>query len=212
MESSRIFTVITVGTKASATFSKSAHSSICYDPLISDVSHQTLDRIKRFPLVNQIASQFLTLQSAIAHTDMPLSTGPTRFMPYSQLFEQGYLAVRDPAYIDYVKPKMVQLELKKGDAVFFNPATFHQPGVNVTDGERVANLLQVSSAFGRSMESQDRLGMTRAVWPIMKSWHEEVRAGKSEKCQDQLDALIAATCSDYGYPRVIDIAEVSRMV
>jgi ectoine hydroxylase-related dioxygenase (phytanoyl-CoA dioxygenase family) len=151
----------------------------------------------------------LTLQSAIAHTDMPTSTGPTLFMPYSQLFDKGYTAVRDPKYIEYVKTKMVQLELKKGDAVFFNPATFHQPGVNVTEGERVANLLQVSSAFGRSMESCDRLAMTKAVWPVIKRWHKEISSGTGSRQQSQLDALIAATASDYGYPKIIDLVVVS---
>jgi ectoine hydroxylase-related dioxygenase (phytanoyl-CoA dioxygenase family) len=163
----------------------------------------------RFTVVNQIASQFLTLQSAIAHTDMPLPTGPTCFMPYSQLFDKGYTAVRDQAYIDYVKPRMVQLELKKGDAVFFNPATFHQPGVNVTDDERTANLLQVSSAFGRSMESCDRLAMTKAVWPVIKRWNKEIASGGKGRTQAQLDALIAATSSDYGYPKIIDLVVVS---
>lgn len=140
---------------------------------------------------------------------MPLATGPTCFTPYSQLFDKGYTAVRDQAYIDYVKPRMVQLELNKGDAVFFNPATFHQPGINVTDGERTANLLQVSSAFGRSMESCDRLSMTKAVWPVIKRWQTEIDAGTSDKTQRELDALIAATCSDYGYPKIIDLAVVS---
>lgn len=131
-------------------------------------------------------------------------------MPYSQLFEKGYIAVRDDAYIDYVKSRMIQLELDKGDAVFFNPATFHQPGVNVTDEERVANLLQVSSAFGRSMESCDRTGMAKAVWPVMKRWHSELGSGDSTKHQTELDALIAATCSDYGYPKIFDLSVVSR--
>lgn len=168
-----------------------------------------MDRIKRIPLVNQIASQFLTLQSAIAHTDMPLSTGPTCFMPFSQLFDKGYTAVREQRYIDYFKENMVQLELRKGDAVFFNPATFHQPGVNVTDDERTANLLQVSSPFGRSMESCDRLAMTKAVWPIIKKWHKEIQSGSSAKSQHELDALIAATSTDYGYPKIIDLVPVS---
>ncbi|RYZ81319.1 MAG: hypothetical protein EOP04_24220, partial [Proteobacteria bacterium] len=54
-------------------------------------------------------------------------------------------------------------------------------GENVTDNERVANLLQVSSAFGRSMESCDRLGMTGYKY-----------ASKiKEKLQPALDELIA---------------------
>ena len=140
---------------------------------------------------------------------MPLETGPTCFMPFSQLFDKGYPAVKEERYISYVKEKMVQLELRKGDAVFFNPATFHQPGVNVTDGERTANLLQVSSAFGRSMESCDRLAMTKAVWPVMKEWHKEIQSGSKKRTQDKLDALIAATANDYGYPKIIDLVPVS---
>lgn len=177
----------------------------CRYPDDSDVSHQTMDRIRRIPVINQIASQFLTLQSAIAHTDMPKATGPTCFMPYSQTFDKGYIAVRDQRYIDYVKPRMAQVELQKGDAVFFNPATFHQPGVNTTDNERIANLLQVSSPFGRSMESTDRLAMARAIWPVVKKWQQEISAGKSQKTASQLDAVIAAACSDYGYPKIFDM-------
>ena len=44
--------------------------------------------------------------------------------------------------------------LRKGDAVFFNPALIHAAGENRSEGiQRMANLLQVSSAFGRAMES-----------------------------------------------------------
>jgi ectoine hydroxylase-related dioxygenase (phytanoyl-CoA dioxygenase family) len=163
------------------------------------MSHQPLDKIERFPLITQVTNQLLTLQAAIAHTDMPYSTGPTRFMAYSQQYHKGYLAFKRPEYIDYVKPKMAQLELQRGDAVFFNPATFHQPGVNTTEGERSANLFQVNSAFSRPMETLDRCLMTKSVWPVFKRWHQEVTAG-SRRSQ-QLDALIAATCDDYGYPR-----------
>lgn len=162
-------------------------------------------------MVNQVASQFLTLQSAIAHTDMPRETGPTRFTPYSQLYEKGYIGVRDPKFLEFVRPNMVQLELKKGDAVFFNPATFHQPGVNETDNERVANLLQVSSPFGRSMESVDRLAMTKVLWPVLKRWNKEIAAGTSSKTQGELDAVIAAACSDYGYPKIIDLDPVGHL-
>ena len=34
----------------------------------------------------------LTLQGAVAHSEMPLDTGPTLYLPYSQLYEPGYLA------------------------------------------------------------------------------------------------------------------------
>ena len=49
----------------------------------------------------------------------------------------------------------MQLPLAKGDAAFFNPALFHGAGTNRSaDVRRMANLLQVSSAFGRAMETR----------------------------------------------------------
>jgi hypothetical protein len=130
-------------------------------------------------------------------------------MLYSQLFEKGYIAVQDPKYIEYVKPRMVQLELHKGDAVFFNPAIFHQPGENTSDEERVANLIQVSAAFGRCMESCDRLGMTKAVWPVIRRWHKDIESGIKAKHPAELEALISGTCSDYGYPQNMAMHVVS---
>ena len=62
----------------------------------------------------------------------------------------------------------MQLPLAKGDAAFFNPALFHGAGTNVSaDIQRVANLLQVSSAFGRAMETVDRDRVLRAVYPVL---------------------------------------------
>ncbi|KAK3064512.1 hypothetical protein LTS18_006523, partial [Coniosporium uncinatum] len=45
---------------------------------------QTQEACSRFPQATQVASQFLTLQGAVAHEDMPLASGPTRFLPFSQ--------------------------------------------------------------------------------------------------------------------------------
>ncbi|MFL5994499.1 MAG: phytanoyl-CoA dioxygenase family protein, partial [Streptomyces sp.] len=102
-------------------------------------------------------SPVLTLQGAVAHCDMPVESGPTLYLPFSQLFEPGYLAWRRPEFQAYFNEHHIQLPLAKGDAVFFNPALFHAAGTNRTTGvRRMANLLQVSSAFGRAMETVDR--------------------------------------------------------
>ena len=51
-----------------------------------------------------------------------------------------------------------------GRAAFFNPALFHAAGNNRSaDIRRMANLLQVSSAYGRAMESVDRAKMSAAL-------------------------------------------------
>lgn len=111
-------------------------------------------------------SPTLTLQGAVAHTDMPLESGPTMLLPYSQLFEGGYVAFNLPEFIDYFAGHQVQIPLNKGDAVFFNPALYHGAGANTSaDVRRMANLLQVSSPFGRAMEALDRAAMVRAVYP-----------------------------------------------
>ena len=110
----------------------------------------------------------LTLQGAIAHSDMPAATGPTLFLPHSQKYAQGYLAWRSDEFKAYFADNCVQLPLRKGDAVFFNPAVFHAAGSNSTaDVDRMANLLQINSSFGRCMESIDRSRMSKAIYPAL---------------------------------------------
>ncbi len=94
----------------------------------------------------------------------------------------------------------MQMPLKKGDAIFFSPALFHAAGENrSTDVHRMVNLLQVSSAFGRAMETIDRLGMSKRVFPLLKSaW----KAGSMTEAE--LDAVIASTAEGYSFPTNLD--------
>jgi ectoine hydroxylase-related dioxygenase (phytanoyl-CoA dioxygenase family) len=111
--------------------------------------------VAEFPIPAQILSQYLTLQGAVAHSDMPLASGPTRLLPFSHQYELGYMAYRQPEFVDYFNQHYVQLPLQKGDGLFFNPALFHAAGNNTTtDHVRTANLLQISSAFGVPMEDK----------------------------------------------------------
>ena len=48
------------------------------------------------PHVHQL-SPLLTLQGAIAHCDMPLESGPTCYLPFSQHFATGYCVFAEPA-------------------------------------------------------------------------------------------------------------------
>ena len=119
------------------------------------------------PHVHQL-SPVLTLQAAVAHCDMPVESGPTMYLPHSQKYLPGYMAWRRPEFIDYFAEHHVQLPLAKGDAVFLSPALFHAAGTNrSTDVRRMANLLQISSAFGRAMEAMDREAMVNAVYPVL---------------------------------------------
>ncbi|MFF5367259.1 phytanoyl-CoA dioxygenase family protein [Streptomyces sp. NPDC013187] len=141
----------------------------------------------------------LTLQGAVAHCDMPVESGPTMYLPHSQKYEPGYLAWRLPEFRAYFEAHQVQLPLAKGDAVFFNPALFHAAGTNLSaDIRRMANLLQVSSAFGRAMETVDREAVANAVYPVLL-------ARKAEGAdQAWLDQVIAASAEGYPFPTNLD--------
>jgi ectoine hydroxylase-related dioxygenase (phytanoyl-CoA dioxygenase family) len=142
----------------------------------------------------------LTLQGAIAHCDMPLETGPTLYLPFSQSYLPGYMATGRPEFRDYFEAHHVQLPLAKGDAVFFNPALFHAAGTNRSkDVRRIANLLQVSSAFGRAMESVDRLKMSLRLYPALK----RLLADKSITAAEA-DNTVAASAEGYSFPTNLD--------
>jgi ectoine hydroxylase-related dioxygenase (phytanoyl-CoA dioxygenase family) len=141
----------------------------------------------------------LTLQGAVAHCDMPVESGPTLYLPYSQRFEPGYLAWRLPEFRAYFDEHHVQLPLAKGDAAFFNPAVFHAAGTNRTrDVRRTANLLQVSSAFGRAMETVDREAVVDAVYPVLL----ERRARGAD--EEWLERVVAASAEGYPFPTNLD--------
>ncbi len=152
-----------------------------------------------FPAHAHRLSAVLTLQGAVAHNDMPVESGPTLYLPHSQKYESGYLAWRRPDFAEYFAAHHVQLPLAKGDAVFFNPALFHAAGHNRSaDIERMANLLQVSSAFGRAMESVDREAMSNALFPALL---RRARAGAPEAT---LRNAIAASAEGYSFPTNLD--------
>lgn len=161
----------------------------------------TPEQMAKYPAHIHGVSPLLTLQGAVAHCDMPVESGPTLFLPYSQLFFEGYLAFGRDEYQDYFTQHHIQLPLNKGDAVFFNPAVMHGAGANKTsDIYRMANLLQISSAFGRAMESVDRASMARAVFPELANAVEQKKYGATE-----LQNIIAATAEGYAFPTNLDL-------
>jgi len=144
-------------------------------------------------------SPALTLQGAVAHCDMPVDSGPTMLLPFSQRFEGGYIAFNRPEFVGFFAEHHVQVPLAKGDAVFFNPALYHGAGSNVSsDIRRIANLLLVSSPFGRAMEALDRTAMVRAVYPALLAMKE---AGRPQR--ELLNAVVA-TAEGYAFPTNLD--------
>ena len=163
---------------------------------------QTNEAAARWPKAMHVTSQLLTLQGGIAHSSMPLESGPTRFLPFSQMFEEGFLTYRLPEFQEFFEKHHVSLPLEMGDAVFFNPAIFHAAGENrTTDLHRSANLLQVSSAFGKTMESIDSLALVRACYADLQEKHQ--REGRSV----ELSAVVAAVAEGYPFPTNLDMSQ-----
>lgn len=161
---------------------------------------QTTEQCSSFPKATQTASQFLTLQGAVAHSDMPLESGPTRLLPFSQLFEEGYMAYRLREFQEVFESNWVSVALEMGDAVFFNPALFHAAGENTSAAiERSANLLQISSAFGKTMESIDTLAIVEKCWPSVRELYHE-----REGLTAEVDAILKATAQGYPFPTNLD--------
>ncbi|HBF26959.1 MAG TPA: phytanoyl-CoA dioxygenase [Actinobacteria bacterium] len=160
---------------------------------------QTMESAQAFPRHIHQMSAMLTLQGAVAHVDMPMETGPTFLIPNSQKYGPGYIASHLPEFQEYSNERAVQVPLGRGDAIFFNPALFHGAGENVSDDvRRLGNLLQISSAFGRAMESIDRARMIRAIYPSLVKWKA---SGASEA---DLQNVIAASAEGYAFPGDLD--------
>ncbi|MFF4979006.1 phytanoyl-CoA dioxygenase family protein [Streptomyces sp. NPDC001046] len=159
----------------------------------------TNEKAAAYPAHVHRLSPVLTLQGAVAHCDMPVESGPTMYLPHSQKYEPGYLAWRRPEFRAYFEEHQVQLPLVKGDAVFFNPALFHAAGTNRSSGiRRMANLLQVSSAFGRAMETVDREAVANAVYPVL------LRRKAEGADRAWLDNVVAASAEGYPFPTDLD--------
>jgi ectoine hydroxylase-related dioxygenase (phytanoyl-CoA dioxygenase family) len=153
----------------------------------------------QFPAHVHRLTPALTLQGAVAHCDMPVETGPTMYLPHSQRYGPGYLAFHQPDFTSYFESHYVQLPLVKGDAVFFSPALFHGAGTNRTaDVRRMANLLQVSSAFGRAMETVDRTAVACGLFSVLSA---RLAAGANEA---PIRNVIAASAEGYAFPTNLD--------
>lgn len=162
---------------------------------------QDMETLKRFPASQHTLSAALTLQGGVAHSDMPLLSGPTKLLPYSQSYINGYIAVLLPQFRDVFEASHVQLPLAKGDMLFFNPATFHAAGDNKTqDIQRIANLMQIGSTYGRSIEIVDRSRITLAVYEDLK----QLLASGAITAREA-DNVVAATAEGYPFPANLDI-------
>ncbi|KAF5243495.1 hypothetical protein FAUST_2851 [Fusarium austroamericanum] len=153
----------------------------------------------RYPRAMQVASQCFTLQGAIAHISMPLESGPTRLLPFSQAFAPGYMAYRLPEFNQFFLENYVSLPLKKGDGLWFNPALFHAAGENKsTDINRLVNLFQISSAFGKPMETVDAVPLIESTWDVLSATY------KKHGLSEEVEMFISAVGEGYPFPTNLD--------
>ncbi len=163
------------------------------------VGFMTDDLAEQYPLHAHTMSPYLTLQGAAAHCDMPVESGPTMYLPQSHKYPHGFLAWRRPEFIEYFREHHVQVPLSKGDIVFFSPAMFHGAGTNrTTDIERMANLLQISSAMARAMETMDHERIANAVYPVL------LRRQEDGMDPGLLANAVAAAAECYAFPTNLD--------
>jgi ectoine hydroxylase-related dioxygenase (phytanoyl-CoA dioxygenase family) len=161
---------------------------------------QSVDQLGQFPPNVHRLSAHLTLQGAIAHSPMPIASGPTQLLPYSQQFHPGYIATQLPEFRQHFLDNFVQLPLQTGDALFFNPAVFHAAGQNDTDQDRFANLFQIGSALGRTLELVDHAKLCRLLYPVLSQWR--AAGGISVSA---IDNILAATAKGYPFPCSLDV-------
>lgn len=65
----------------------------------------------------------------------------------------------------------------------------------------MANLLQISSPFGRAMEQVDRRGIVEAVYPVLL---EKQRHGMDAEA---LARVVASSAEGYPFPTNLDVAQ-----
>ena len=66
--------------------------------------------------------------------------------------------------------------------------------------DRIANLLQVSSAFGKTMESVDRTKMTKLVYRVLLE-----RKKSHQLRKDELQTIGASVIDGYSFPTNLDL-------
>ena len=74
---------------------------------------QSSEALRNFPAHAHSVSNFLTLQGAIAHVDIPIESGPTKILPYSQLYDKGWFAWKNKEFIQCFEENYIQLPLPR---------------------------------------------------------------------------------------------------
>lgn len=154
-----------------------------------------------FPTHTHNLTPLLTLQGAVAHSDMPLESGPTKLLPFSHQVAEGYIGFHQQACKDYFTEHAVQIPLERGDALFFNPALYHAAGSNLSSNiNRCANLLQISSVYAKPMEFINHKEICLAAYPTLQSFWQRPFFTPAQRL-----AILTAISDGYPFPTNLDL-------
>jgi ectoine hydroxylase-related dioxygenase (phytanoyl-CoA dioxygenase family) len=93
----------------------------------------------------------------------------------------------------------VSVPLQLGDGLFFNPALFHAAGQNTSASiERIANLLQISSAFGKPMELVQTIPLIESTWSTLRNEYQK------QGLTAAIQTFIATVAEGYPFPLSLD--------
>ena len=125
----------------------------------------------RYPAHVHLLSPVLTLQGAVAHSDMPVESGPTMYLPYSHQYAPGYLAWRLPA-VPRALPRARTSSCRWPRATrrsSTRPCSTAPAPTSPPTSSGWPTCCRCSSAFGRAMETVDRSKVVRAVYPVLRA-------------------------------------------
>ena len=113
------------------------------------------DLQNKFPDTQKYMNQFMTLQAIVPHSNMNFENGGTRIYSGSQKsFVENFNLTEKEVESLFCKNAICP-NLNIGDVLFLNSSLLHAGGVNKTSEDRIALLIQASSAFGIPMEQND---------------------------------------------------------
>ena len=123
----------------------------------------------------QIIGQLLTLLGVVVDVDMPIDSDPTTLLPFSQLSDVSITGL----WI-FLFEKLCESAVGERRWYLVQPRTFPSCRRKIYHRlNRIANLLQINSAFRKPMETTDTLFLISKCWEglIQTSRQEAVNYG-----------------------------------
>jgi hypothetical protein len=157
-----------------------------------------LDLAAQFPAHVHRLSPVLTLQGAVAHVDMPVETGPTMYLPHSQKYEPGYMAIGCRSSRSTSTRTTCSCRWRRRRGVLQpRPAARrgHEPDHGrQADGEPAAGLVGVRPGAGHGRHRAGRGG----------GLPDAARPQGGRRAEKDLHNVVAAAAEGYPFPTNLD--------